>query len=680
MALPYVFSSGTLIASAQVNANFAAVALTDFSNTSNTGSGNNVLSISPTLVAPALGTPISVTLTNATGLPLTSGVSGILPVLNGGTGTASPSLVQGSGITITGTWPNQTISSSISSYPGAGIANSTGSAWGTSYSTTGTGTVVALATSPSLTTPGIGAGGALFAGSSFTVTLKASASTTGSYTFTLPVSGGTTSGYVLTTDGAGTTSWSAPASGSGLVVGGSPITGGTSGYILYVNGSTLGNIQTIPTANGGTNLTSFTSGGAVYATATNVLTTGTLPVASGGTGTATAFTAGSVHFSGAAGVYSQNNAQFFWDNTNYRLGVGTSSPATSMHIQQSVDGEIFRVQRSGGTNIPILQFILSETNNVATISETGAAAGAIAFQTGGSERMRITAAGLVGIGASSPGTTLSVVGSVNGNDGVYYTNTSTGASAQAIVQVATNGANGWQFYQNYTTKVGGIYSGDSAAFTFSTAATERMRITPTGLVGIGTNNPQRILDVEQSGVDYQFRLGDAGGSNYYDIGRVQSNGLLTFYGSQAVASGFVFTTVNGERLRIASSGEIYMAAAQSPTQIYDVGYLGIPVSGGSTKTTSYTAVLTDAGQQLQFGAASLTGTIPANASVAYPVGTTLIFVNLYSGNLTIAINSDTLYLANSGSTGSRTLAGNYGVATALKIGSTSWVISGNGLS
>jgi hypothetical protein len=41
-------------------------------------------------------------------------------------------------------------------YPGAGIPNSTGSAWGTSYSTTGTGTVVALATSPSFTTPSLG--------------------------------------------------------------------------------------------------------------------------------------------------------------------------------------------------------------------------------------------------------------------------------------------------------------------------------------------------------------------------------------------------------------------------------------------------------------------------------------------------------------------------------------------
>jgi hypothetical protein len=43
--------------------------------------------------------------------------------------------------------------SSSQTYPGAGIANSTGSAWGTSYTTTGSGTVVALATTPSLTNP-----------------------------------------------------------------------------------------------------------------------------------------------------------------------------------------------------------------------------------------------------------------------------------------------------------------------------------------------------------------------------------------------------------------------------------------------------------------------------------------------------------------------------------------------
>lgn len=75
---------------------------------------------SPTLTTPALGTPASGVLTNVTGLPLTTGVTGILSVANGGTGTATPALVPGTNVTITGTWPNQTINASGG---GGGITN-----------------------------------------------------------------------------------------------------------------------------------------------------------------------------------------------------------------------------------------------------------------------------------------------------------------------------------------------------------------------------------------------------------------------------------------------------------------------------------------------------------------------------------------------------------------------------
>ncbi len=70
-----------------------------------TGTGSTVvLSTSPTLTTPVLGTPTSLTLTNATGLPLTTGVTGLLPLANGGTNAATAAAAFGnlSPLTTTG--------------------------------------------------------------------------------------------------------------------------------------------------------------------------------------------------------------------------------------------------------------------------------------------------------------------------------------------------------------------------------------------------------------------------------------------------------------------------------------------------------------------------------------------------------------------------------------------------
>ena len=114
----------------------------------------------------------------------------------------------------------------------------------------------------------------------------------------------------------------------------------------------------------------------------------------------------------------------------------------------------------------------------------------------------------------------------------------------------------------------------------------------------------------------------------------------------------------------------------STMPISSVGYIGSPqVSGGAT---AYTLALADAGDHVYFtGGSTATLTVPTNATVAFPIGTTILALNNNSGNLTISGAGVTFQLAN-GATGNRTVA-TKGMASLIKVATDTWWVTGPGV-
>jgi hypothetical protein len=187
--------------------------------------------------------------TGAVAWDATHSFTGILDVANGGTGTATPALVAGTNVTITGTWPNQTIAASGGGGSGTVTSVSVASANGFAGSVANATTTPAITVSTSITGVLKGNGTAISAASAGTdyqapITLTTTG-TSGAATFianTLNIpqySGGGGSGTVTSVDA------TVPAF---LSVTGGPIT--TSGTLAISYSGTA-----LPIANGGTGQT-----------------------------------------------------------------------------------------------------------------------------------------------------------------------------------------------------------------------------------------------------------------------------------------------------------------------------------------------------------------------------------------------------------------------------------------
>ena len=240
-------------------------------------------------------------LTAGTGISYSVGTTydgSVAVTINNSAPDQTVTLTGGTGISTSGTYPSFTITNTLPmTYPGAGIPNSTGTAWGTSYTTTGSGTVVALATSPSFTTPILG-------------TPQSGNFSIG--TFTWPTFNQNTTGtasnvtgiVAIANGGSGqTTAQAAMNTFAGAV---------TSGQYLRGNGTNvvMSAIQAadVPTLNQNTT-----------GTASNV--TGVVAIANGGTGQTTAVTA----FDALSPATTKGDLIVSNGTDNIRLPVGTDT-------------------------------------------------------------------------------------------------------------------------------------------------------------------------------------------------------------------------------------------------------------------------------------------------------------------------------------------------------------------
>jgi hypothetical protein len=149
-------------------------------------------------------------------------------------------------------------------------------------------------------------------------------------------------------------------------------------------------------------------------------------------------------------------------------------------------------------------------------------------------------------------------------------------------------------------------------------------------------------------------------------GSLASSSTLLVYANGA--NSIIMHTNGVERFRITSTGGI-----TSSDLVDAVGYKGLPQNA---RTASYTLALTDMGKHISITTGGVV--VPANASVAFPIGSTVIVYNDSASSQNITITTDTMYLAGTATTGTRALA-QRGLATLVKVAATTWVASGAGL-
>jgi Chaperone of endosialidase len=254
-------------------------------------------------------------------------------------------------------------------------------------------------------------------------------------------------------------------------------------------------------------------------------------------------TQGSVLFAGASGLLSQNNSQFFWDNTNNRLGINTNSPLYSLDVTGTG-----RFTSNVGVNSTLSAW--NSLFSVIDISTTASFAGS----SSGSANMFNNAY-------------------YNGTNYIYKT------SDYAFRYLQGGGIHSWYVAPSGT-------AGNAITFT------QAMTITSSGNIGIGTPSPSGVLSIVRDGASTYTNTiwTNANSTANLSIGVGGSSVSAVFLQNNAYvinnnASALILGTNDTERMRITSGGNLLIGASSS------VSDNRLYVKGSTSNTSSYAVIM-----------------------------------------------------------------------------------------
>ena len=383
---------------------------------------------------------------------------------------------------------------------------------------------------------------------------------------------------------------------------------GTSGYVLTSNGTTA----TWAASTGGvTSFQTSLSGLTPSSGATGAVTlAGTLGVTSGGTGTTTTFTTGSVVFAGASGVYSQNNAKFFWDNTNNRLGINTASPQTQLTVVSNTQTTTPSGALPAGTDI----YIVGANSANTRITQDAYGTGSYGVFTARSAR----------------GTAASPTASQSGDFLAQFTARGYGATGFGT---ASTGYFALTAAENFTDTAQGTSASIYITATGTNAVNEGFRVGPAGQIGVGAGA------ISYGTSNYVLTSGGTSASPSWSLVSLTSSVTGTLSATNGGTGLSSYTT--GDLLYASSSTALSRLADVATGNVLLSGGVGVAPSWGQVSlTTAVTGVLPSAnggtginngtntitlgGNVTHSGAFTQTFIATGNTSVTLPTSGTLV--------------------------------------------------------